>query len=137
MRWMKKEIEHIRRSQEANTVKRVSDELARRINDIVERNAGEDDPTVKLVKDYCALLDVEDKRYLREIKMALREGILIFEELERDTAKQGSERLLEAIKQIPRVLESYQARVLPELLRRYTNLTNSSACISLYVQLYR
>ena len=112
VRWMKKEIEHIRQSQETNTVKRVSDELARRINDIIERNAGEDDPTVKLVKDYCAMLDVEDKRYLHEIKMALREGILIFEELERDTTKQGSERLLEAIKQIPKVLESYQARVL-------------------------
>jgi sulfite reductase (NADPH) flavoprotein alpha-component len=112
VRRLRNEIERIYQSQETETVKRVSDELQKRIDDIVERNPGEDDPTVKLVKDYCALLDAEDKRYLREIKMALREGVLVFEEFERDTVRLGSDQLLTAIEQIPRVLESYHARVL-------------------------
>jgi sulfite reductase (NADPH) flavoprotein alpha-component len=112
IRWMKKEFAQIRQSQEADTVKHVSDELQKRINDIVERNPDEDDPAVKLVKDYCAMLDAEDKRYLREIKMTLREGLLVFEEFERDTVRLGSDQLLTAIKQLPRVLESYHARVL-------------------------
>jgi hypothetical protein len=44
--------------------------------------------------------------------MALRDGILIFEELEQDTVQLGSERLLETIGRIPRVLENYYAQVL-------------------------
>jgi hypothetical protein len=112
VRWMKEEIDRIRQTQEAQTVNRLSDELQRRIKDVVERNADEDDPIVQLVKEYCALLDAEDKRYLQQIKMALRDGILIFEELEQDTVQLGSERLLETIGRIPRVLENYYARVL-------------------------
>jgi sulfite reductase (NADPH) flavoprotein alpha-component len=112
VRWMENEFTRIRQSQEADTVKLVSNELQNRIDDIVERNPDEDDPTVKLVIDFCALLDAEDKRYLREIKMALREGVLVFEEFERDTARLGSIQLLTAIRQLPRLLESYHARVL-------------------------
>ena len=117
MRWIKREFTHIRKSQEADTVLHVSDELQKRIDDIVERNPNEDDPGVKLVKDYCALLDAEDKRYLREVKMALREGILVFEEFERETVHLGSDQLLTSIKKLPRVLESYHARVLSGSLR--------------------
>jgi sulfite reductase (NADPH) flavoprotein alpha-component len=110
--WLRNEVAKIRDTQEADTVKRISDELVARIADIVERQAGEDDPTVKLVKEYCALLDAEDKRYLHEIKMALRAGIEVFEEYERDTIRLGAEQLLEAVRRIPRVLEDYHARVL-------------------------
>ena len=63
--WLSNTVAEIRSTQEADTVKRLSNELAARINDIVERQADEADPTVKLVKAYCALLDAEDKRYLR------------------------------------------------------------------------
>ncbi len=112
VRWIKDEIDQINQSQEADTVRRLSHELQKRINEIVEQQPGEDDPTVTLVKDYCALLDVEDKRFLHEIKMAARVGVQVFEEFERDTVRLGNERLLEAIKQLPRVLESYHARVL-------------------------
>jgi sulfite reductase (NADPH) flavoprotein alpha-component len=112
VRWMEKELGRIHGSQEADTVKRVSDELQERIDEIVARGLAEDDPAVQLVKDYCALLDAEDKRYLHEIKMCLRDGVLLFEEFERDTVRLGSERLLDTIRQIPRILESYHARVL-------------------------
>ena len=44
--------------------------------------------------------------------MALRVGIEVFEEYERDTLRLGSERLMEAAKRIPKVLETYHARVL-------------------------
>jgi len=116
VRWIKNEIERIRQSQEADTVKRLSDELQKRINDIIERNAGEGDPTVKLVKDYCSLLEAEDKRFLYEMKMALRAGVQVFEEYERDTLRKGSDQLLEAAKQIPKILETYHARVLSQAL---------------------
>lgn len=112
VRWMKNEVERIKQSEEADTVNRLSDELQRRIEDVVARNAPESDPVVQLVKQYCALLDREDKRYLREIKMALRDGILVFEAHERDTIRRGSGQLLDIIRRIPHILESYHARVL-------------------------
>ena len=110
--WLRQTVTGIRSTQEANTVKRLSNELAARINDIVERQPGEDDPTVRLVKAYCTLLEAEDMRYLQEIKMALRAGLEVFEDYERDTIRLGRERLLEAVRQIPKLLESYHARVL-------------------------
>ncbi|VAW33929.1 hypothetical protein MNBD_CHLOROFLEXI01-3373, partial [hydrothermal vent metagenome] len=112
VRWIKDEIERINQSQEADTVRRLSHELQKRIDEVVERQPSEDDPTVTLIKAYCALLDGEDKRFLHEIKMAAREGVLLFEQFERDTVRLGSEQLLAAIRQLPRVLESYHARVL-------------------------
>ncbi len=109
-------VDRIRQTQEADTVMRLSGELAARIENLVEREADEDDPTVKLVKDYCALLETEDKRFLREMKFALRAGVKVFEEYERDTVKQGSTQLLEIAGQIPKILESYHSRVLSRAL---------------------
>ncbi len=117
VRWVKERVAGIRQSQEADTVHRLSDELARRIKDIVERNATEDDPTVQLIKDYCALLNEEDERFLHDIKMAVRAGVIIFEAFESQTIAQGSESLLETIREIPKILESYYARVLAGALR--------------------
>jgi sulfite reductase alpha subunit-like flavoprotein len=112
VRWIKDEIERINQSQEADTVRRLSHELQKRINEMVEQQLGENAPTVILLKDYCALLDSEDKRFLHEMKMVAREGLLIFEAFERNTVRSGSDQLLHTIKQFPRVLESYHARVL-------------------------
>jgi sulfite reductase (NADPH) flavoprotein alpha-component len=112
VRWIKDEIDRINHSQEADTVRRLSHELQKRINEIVEYQPDEDDPKVMLLKDYCALLDTEDKRFLHEMKMVSRVGVQVFEEFERDTVRFGSDQLVIAIKQFPRVLESYHARVL-------------------------
>ncbi len=112
VRWVKDEVARIRQTQEADTIRRLSLELQRRIDDIVERQPGEDDPVVQLVKNYCAMLDTEDKRFLREVKTTLCQGIKAFETFERDTIRLGSDRLMEALRQMPRVLESYHARVL-------------------------
>jgi len=112
IRWIKNEIQRINQSQEAETVRRLSHELQRRIDEIVESQPSEDDPTVQLVKNYCALLDSEDTRFLHEMKMVSREGIKVFETLERDAVRLGGDQLLAAIRRFPAVLESYHARVL-------------------------
>jgi sulfite reductase (NADPH) flavoprotein alpha-component len=109
-------VEGIRQTQEADTVKRLSDELAVRIEELAERGPDDDDPTVRLVKDYCALLKAEDKRFLSDMKTALRAGVKVFEEYERDTVKEGSTQLLETARQIPKILETYHSRVLSRAL---------------------
>ena len=93
-------------------MKRLGGELAARIKEIAERNVNEDDPTVKLVNDYCTLLETEDKRFLGQMKVALRAGVQVFEAYERDTIGQRSAQLLEAVKRISKTLETYHARVL-------------------------
>jgi sulfite reductase (NADPH) flavoprotein alpha-component len=109
-------VDKIRQTQEADTVNRLSDELQKRIDDIIERNAGDSDPGVKLAKAYYDMLEIEDKRFLHEVKMALRAGVQVFEKFERDTVRLGSKPLLEVVQQIPRVLETYHARVLSRAL---------------------
>ena len=115
--WIHKLVDGIRQTEEADTVKRLSDELATRIKNIVERGADESDPTVMLVRDCCALLKREDKRFLGEMKSALRAGVLVFEQYENETVKQGGAQLLEIARTIPKILETYHSRVLSQALR--------------------
>jgi sulfite reductase alpha subunit-like flavoprotein len=110
------EIAEIQQSREADTVSRFSREIQRRIDDIVMRGAEESDPTVRLVKEYCALLHAEDSRYLNEVKMALRSGVMVFEEFESDAAQLGSEQLMAAVQSLPGILSSYHARLLSGVL---------------------
>ena len=112
VRWMKNDIERIRQSREADDVEQVSHGLQQRNNEVVAGYAGHSDPGIRLLKESCDLLDIEDKRFLREMKMALRKGVQVFEEFERDTVRSGRDRLMAAIQQVPAVLESYNTRIL-------------------------
>jgi sulfite reductase alpha subunit-like flavoprotein/pSer/pThr/pTyr-binding forkhead associated (FHA) protein len=115
--WLHKTVDKIRQTEEADTVQRLSDELTARIEKMVERGGDENDPGAALVKDYCALLKSEDKRFLSEMKTALRAGVMVFEQYEHETVKQGGTQLLEIARQIPKILETYHSRVLSQALR--------------------
>jgi sulfite reductase alpha subunit-like flavoprotein/pSer/pThr/pTyr-binding forkhead associated (FHA) protein len=116
VRRLRKAVDAIRGSQEAATVARLSTELAARIRAIADRDLDDHDPAVQLARDYCALLEAEDKRFLREVKMTLRAGIRVFEEHEHETIRQGGPQLLEIAQQMPKILETYYARVLSRAL---------------------
>jgi sulfite reductase (NADPH) flavoprotein alpha-component len=111
VRWMSQVIESLRQTEEAQTVERLGDELARGLTDLVEREGTPDDTSMKIMVAYCELLEEENKRFLNEMKLALREGVRVFEEYERATIDQGSARLLEAIRKMPSMLEAYYTRV--------------------------
>jgi len=104
-------IDTLRQTEEAQTVERLGNELADELASLVEREGTPDDPSLQLMAAYWELLEVENKRFLLDLKLALREGVRVFEEYEQDTIDQGGERLLEAAKKIPSVLESYYGRV--------------------------
>jgi hypothetical protein len=116
VRRLRRAVDAIRGSQEAATVGRLSTELAARIRDVANLDLDDHDPAVQLARDYCALLEAEDKRFLREVKTALRAGIRVFEEHERETIRQGGPQLLEVAQQMPKILETYYARVLSRAL---------------------
>jgi sulfite reductase alpha subunit-like flavoprotein len=127
-RRLRKVVDAIRGSQEAATVGRLSNELAARIRDVADLDLDDRDPARQLAKDYCALLEAEDKRFLQEVKKTLRAGIRVFEEHEHETIRQGGPQLLEIAQQMPKILETYYARVLAQalsVLLAYSHLPRS------------
>jgi hypothetical protein len=49
--------------------------------------------------------------YIYDLKLALREGVRVFEALEQDTIRQGSDRLLAVLQNIPPILQGFYARL--------------------------
>jgi hypothetical protein len=62
---------------------------------------------------WVGALEEENKRYLRELKAIVRDGLLVFEELGPDAVRLGGDRLLERLRAIPVLLESYYAGLEP------------------------
>jgi sulfite reductase (NADPH) flavoprotein alpha-component len=122
--WLRKTVNEIRQTDEADTVKRLSDELAARIKGMVVGGTDDNDPTVGLVRDYCALLKREDIKFLDEMKSGLQAGVMLFEQYERDTIKQSGRQLLEIVQRIPNILETYHSRVLSQALRTLLAYSN-------------
>lgn len=48
---------------------------------------------------------------MHELKLTARAGIMIFEALEQNTIRQGSDRLLVVLREFPAVLESFYHRL--------------------------
>jgi sulfite reductase (NADPH) flavoprotein alpha-component len=114
-RWMADTVAAIQRGQEASTVRRLSAEIASRIAEIAaqpDSREGEPHPMAEFVNACCDLLEREDKRFLRELKMAIRSGVQLFEAHERRTTAVAGSQVVERLRSIPRSLESYHSRVL-------------------------
>jgi hypothetical protein len=111
VRWMPQMIESLRQTEEGQAVERLGDELASELTALAKHEGTPDNTTINILLAYCELLEEENKRFLNEMKLALREGVRVFEEYERATIDQGSERLLEAIRKMPSMLEAYYTRV--------------------------
>ncbi len=61
------------------------------------------------------VLAEEDRRFLNEMKLALRRGVQVFETHERHTLTQGRQALLEVAGHLPQVLKDYYERVAARL----------------------
>jgi sulfite reductase (NADPH) flavoprotein alpha-component len=118
-RWMRRTIEQAQGSPQAGTLKGLSRALSKEVQAAAARGASDAELDDGLARRALALLEVEDKRFLREMKMALRAGVQVFERYERETLRQGGPQLLEITRSIPHLLEAYQARVLSSMLELY------------------
>jgi hypothetical protein len=74
-----------------------------------------DEAARKRIEVACAILKEEANRFLADVKMTLREGVRLFEELGRDTIRHGAELLLFACQRAPNHLSRYYAAVLLRL----------------------
>jgi hypothetical protein len=59
---------------------------------------------------FCDTLEREDRRLLRELKLTVREGLMVFEEFEQNTISQGRARLLKILQTIPSILSGFYSR---------------------------
>ncbi|MDQ4130527.1 MAG: hypothetical protein M3133_05995, partial [Actinomycetota bacterium] len=98
LRWMESRLDSLRASAEAAALEALEEQIAARLK------AGIDLPA-----SVAAVSGIEagDKRFLREMKLALRAGVRVFERWERDTLTTGATELLTAVEALPAVLERY------------------------------
>ncbi|GHO45732.1 FHA domain-containing protein [Ktedonospora formicarum] len=67
--------------------------------------------TYTRINKLCQIFKAEDKRVLYEMKIALREGILAFEQYEAEVVKQASGQLMRALQQTLKTVEAYYQRL--------------------------
>jgi sulfite reductase alpha subunit-like flavoprotein/pSer/pThr/pTyr-binding forkhead associated (FHA) protein len=106
-----KSVAEIQQSDKAQFVKGVIDGLHGSLLTQVREKPGQTDLSENPVLAYFSLLEAEDKAFMKELRMSILAGIRVFEEFESDTIVKGSERLINAAREIPARLESYYSRV--------------------------
>ena len=109
--WMHDQLAHIHASEDAQT----AINLAYTLREAIKQDSNRLTAANGYIEDrfgaLCDLLEVEDRRVIRDLKLALREGIMVFEGLEQDTINQGSDRLLAVLQRIPLLLTDFYSRL--------------------------
>jgi sulfite reductase (NADPH) flavoprotein alpha-component len=109
IRKLRQEISSVNGSPDARIVRSFAETMRTIVSDLVAEMDTRSDAADELEKlgELCSILKDWDRRLLREIKMALREGTMVFEAYEGDSVTSGSERLMASILRIPRILRYY------------------------------
>jgi hypothetical protein len=107
VRWMRQTLDSIQSSDDAQAVTQLSHVLRARLKE----DTNDPDSFAWL----CDLLEQEDRHILRDLKLTLREGVMIFESLERDTIRLGGPRLVTILQSIPAILEGFYQRIFSQL----------------------
>ena len=81
------------------------------LRDLVQEACSPSDPAWSALATNCRLLEEEDKRLVRELKLTLRAGIQVFERFERDSPTRGSDALLAVLRRTPEVLGAFYQHV--------------------------
>ncbi|MBC7811952.1 MAG: hypothetical protein H7175_12430, partial [Burkholderiales bacterium] len=113
--WMRHQLERIHGSDEAQAVNNIAAVLRERIKHDEQRLSDANGYVEHKYGAFCALLEHEDTRLLRELKLALRDGLMVFEELERDTIRGGGSYIVAALKRVPTILEDFYTRLYERL----------------------
>jgi sulfite reductase (NADPH) flavoprotein alpha-component len=111
VRWMSLTIGTIEQTSEAQVASELGQNIAARLKAIGQLDAPPGAQALQWCVSCCTMLEEEDKRFLRDIKLALRAGVQVFEQLESKTIARGSELLLAAVTTLPEVLRAYYARI--------------------------
>ena len=117
VRWMLNTIERVNQAEKAQLVGQLNDQLAAKLEAIVQDGAKANDPLLQQMGRTFEILETADKNFMRELRIALLGGIRVFEEFEGHTIALGHEQLLAAVKSIPDVLAAYYNTLFAQLQR--------------------
>jgi sulfite reductase (NADPH) flavoprotein alpha-component len=111
-RWMRQRLGEIHASESARAITALGQTLRETIKRDANRINGKADVWEEQYGAFCDALEVEDRRLIHDLKMTARAGVMVFEALEQETIRKGSERLLAALKEFPAILERFYNRIL-------------------------
>ena len=109
--WMREVLRAIRGSETAQRITALGETLREMIKDDAERLYGDGDSWECQYGAFCDALETEDRRLIHELKLTARAGVMVFETLEQETIRSGSDRLLAVLQEFPTVLEGYYQRL--------------------------
>ncbi len=94
---------------------RSSPQLMQTLNDRLIPRRDDETRAAEQLRALCALVYHLDHCFLHDVKMALRDGVRVWEEHEANTIAAGGSRLLQSIGHVPRLLGDYYGRIAAEL----------------------
>lgn len=98
-RWIKQELQSIEAGAAAQHTRSLTwDNVSQRLS-------------LPALSDLAEVLAVEDRRFLDDVKQALRRGLQVFEALQQDTLTQGRRPLVDSLRSLPRLVAEYYTRV--------------------------
>jgi sulfite reductase (NADPH) flavoprotein alpha-component len=110
VRWMANTLDTLQQTEGARATMQLHEKLLHSQLDAASENPTDNVRTDWLV-ECCTQLEIDDKQCINAVKLALRDGVKVFEAFERDTPRKGNARLLAVIQSMPQVLEDYYRRV--------------------------
>jgi hypothetical protein len=109
--WMRDQLANIHAGEAAQLVINLAHALRETIKQDENRLTAANGYVEDQYGTLCDLLEAEDRRVIRNLKLALREGVLVFEALEKETIVYGSNQLLTVLQNIPPILEGFYNRL--------------------------
>lgn len=127
IRWLQKKIEALKARETYRLVRNAVVYLKR----LLFGQQESDDPQARSasyarINALCLAFKTEDKRVLYEMKMALREGILAFEQYEAEVVERAGEQLMAALQQTLKVVEDYYQRLAEHILAQGISVASLS-----------
>lgn len=110
-RWMGQRLSEIRASEQAQAVTALGQALREIIKADSTRLHATAQEWEQQYGTFCDALEAEDRRLISDLKMVTRKGVIVFEALERETIRQGSEYLLSVLQEFPAILEGFYSRL--------------------------
>jgi sulfite reductase alpha subunit-like flavoprotein len=108
-------IELASRTPEATMVRRFSEEMRTAYQHVAGDPASIDDALWPRLRAMCALLERHDRSFLATMRSLVRDGVMVFEELEDRTIADGGDRLVAVLERIPGVVRTHNKAFVDDL----------------------
>jgi sulfite reductase (NADPH) flavoprotein alpha-component len=101
-------IDEASASEHAEVARRFTEHMRTLYLDVAGDPAEVDDALWERLRTLCASVEAHDLSFLHQMRSIIRSGIMVFEELERDTVGRGGEKLVAVLDQVPVLVRAHQ-----------------------------